>query len=81
VGAEASRVAHGGPGSRTEVVSAGVPVLVADAPVQGELSHGGLGSRADYVRPTAPRQAAEVRIADVAHGTAGSVVSAVAARS
>jgi hypothetical protein len=78
-------VAHGGPGSRGDVVHVATPVVLPGRPVQGELSHGGTGSRADYVRPlvrpeTPAARTADVRITDVAHGSAGSIKTAVAAR-
>jgi hypothetical protein len=73
--------AHGGPGSWADVVRADTTAAAATPQLTGDVvSHGGPGSRADSVRPSAPRHATNVRIADVAHGTAGSVVTAVAAR-
>ena len=73
--------AHGGPGSWADVVRADTTAAEATPQVTGDVvSHGGPGSRRDSVRPPAPRHSIDVRIADVAHGTAGSVVTAVAAR-
>jgi len=72
--------AHGGPGSWADVVRADTTAAAGTPQVTGDASHGGPGSRTDAVRPSAPPQATNVRIADVAHGTAGSVVTAVAAR-
>jgi hypothetical protein len=72
--------AHGGPGSWADAVRADTTAAATTPQVTGDSSHGGPGSRTDAVRPSAPRHATNVRIADVAHGTAGSVVTAVAAR-
>ncbi|MFN8158596.1 MAG: hypothetical protein U0R68_14360 [Candidatus Nanopelagicales bacterium] len=70
---------HGGPGSRADAVTALRCSPAVSATVAGELSHGGPGSRSDLVRPSAPTTTVEP-VADVAHGTAGSVVVTTAAR-
>ena len=70
---------HGGPGSRADAVTAPRSAPVVSATVTGELSHGGPGSRGDAVRPSTPATTVEP-VADVAHGTAGSVVVTTAAR-
>ena len=81
--AEVDHVSHGGPGSRADIIAtAAVPA----AALPDEVSHGGPGSRTDAVHVVAPTvavplvTAVEARVADVAHGTAGSIVSATAAR-
>lgn len=71
--------AHGGPGSRAGVLRAAPAAAAPSAAVTGETAHGGPGSRTDAVRPLAPRPS-DVRVADVAHGSAGYVVTATAAR-
>jgi hypothetical protein len=72
--------AHGGPGSWADVVRADTTAAAVTPQATGDVvSHGGPGSRTDSVRRPAPRHAIDVRIADVAHGTAGFVVTAVAA--
>lgn len=70
---------HGGPGSRADAVTAPRSAPAVSATVAGELSHGGPGSRSDLARPSAPVTTVEP-VADVAHGTAGSVVVTTAAR-
>lgn len=70
---------HGGPGSRADAVTAPRSAPADFGTIAGELSHGGPGSRSDLARPSAPATTVE-QIADVAHGTAGSVVVTAAAR-
>jgi hypothetical protein len=73
--------AHGGPGSRADVIrdAPWAPASSAAAAALGETAHGGPGSRTDAVRSIVARPSV-VRVADVAHGTAGSVVVTAAAR-
>jgi hypothetical protein len=76
--------AHGGPGSRADVLRDAPSTPARSAAAPGETVHGGPGSRTDAVRPLAPHpsdvRVADAPVADVAHGTAGAIVTASSGR-